>query len=190
MNASHVAYKLLVRLLCKVVQNCRGDLIYSSHRLFVAIFVVIYYVLIKRRLKAAAAKAARPLRPFRNWRGLYTPTASPEQPVFPRQIHLDYSAKLLSRARARARRIYPALNYTDGRARWRGSSAPLGRFTGLLSSHPILITFSVRGFIYATRRALLHGRLRKSCPALISVLHLRRILSQLFPSQLALSCFI
>jgi len=45
-----------------------------------------------------------------------------------------------------------------------------------------LITFSVRGFIYATRRALLHGQLRKSCPALISVLHLRRILSRLFPS--------
>lgn len=94
-----------------------------------------------------------------------------------RQIHLDYSAKLLSRS------VYlPGIKlHRRSRALTR-VERPARRFTGLLSSHPILITFSVRA-LFMQRGALLHGRLRKSCPALISVLHLRRILSQLFPSR-------
>lgn len=93
-----------------------------------------------------------------------------------RQIHLDYSAKLLSRSA-----YLPGIKlHRRSRALTRVERALLGRFTGLLSSHPILITYSVRA-LFMQRGALLHGRLRKSCPALISVLHLRRILSQLFP---------
>jgi len=119
---------------------------------------------------AKSAREHRRRRPsrnsFHNWRSLrtlgYRGRSSSDRFIW-------IIAKLFSRAR----RIYPALNYTDGRARCRGSGA--GCLAGLLSSHPILITLSVRGFIYAARQALLHGRLRKSHLALISVLHLRPI---------------
>lgn len=50
------------------------------------------------------------------------------------------SSRLQCKTTLSASRIYPALNYTDGRARVDEGSSVVGRFTGLLSSHPILIT--------------------------------------------------
>lgn len=76
------------------------------------------------------------------------------------------SSRLQRKTTLPACRIYPALNYTDGRARVDEGSSVVRRFTGLLSSHPILITSNVHALFM--QRIVVAATLRKSCPASIN----------------------
>lgn len=76
-----------------------------------------------------------PLRSFCNWRRPMPPPLGVALP--------PDSSRLQCKTTLSAWRIYPALNYTDGRARVDEGSSVVRRFTGLLSSHPILITSNV-----------------------------------------------
>ena len=84
----------------------------------------------RRRIRLCTERKHIPLRSFCNWR----------RPM-PLGVALPPdSSRLQCKTTLSASRIYPALNYTDGRARVDEGSSVVGRFTGLLSSHPILIT--------------------------------------------------
>lgn len=91
------------------------------------------------------------------------------------------SSRLQRKTTLPACRIYPALNYTDGRARVDEGSSVVRRFTGLLSSHPILITVQRARFIYAAYCC--SGNYGNRVPPRSTASHLLWISSNAFPSR-------